>query len=118
MADCDTWSLRPQAVNDPVSAIACRISSCRRSIRYRPWNGYIPDVSAFLVDAVRKRAQEQRDMIVLVRVAHDEGDFHLGKKRRRHATLAMVGRDIERQPVRPGRGRPAFGQRRAPFTVG
>src|SRR5947209_5880473 len=34
MADCETWSLRPQAVNDPVSAIACRISSCRRSIRF------------------------------------------------------------------------------------
>src|SRR5262252_5267689 len=34
MADCETWSLRPQAVKDPVSAIACRISSCRRSIHF------------------------------------------------------------------------------------
>src|SRR5436190_3296805 len=31
MADCDTWSFRPHAVNDPVSAMAWRISSWRRS---------------------------------------------------------------------------------------
>ena len=40
MADCDTWSFLPHAVNEPVSAMACRISSCRKSIRslYEPTN--------------------------------------------------------------------------------
>src|SRR5262245_883196 len=32
MADCETCSFRPQAVNDPVSAMACNISSWRRSM--------------------------------------------------------------------------------------
>src|SRR5688572_3977979 len=31
IADCETWSLWPAAVNDPVSAMALMISSCRRS---------------------------------------------------------------------------------------
>src|SRR5688572_27166329 len=31
MADCETWSLWPAAVNEPVSAMARMISSCRRS---------------------------------------------------------------------------------------
>src|SRR5438552_77642 len=34
MADWETWSFLPQAVNEPVSAMACRISSWRRSIRF------------------------------------------------------------------------------------
>src|SRR5712675_1173214 len=34
MADWDTCSFLPHAVNEPVSAMACRISSCRRSIRF------------------------------------------------------------------------------------
>ena len=32
MADCETFSLRPHAVNEPVSAIVCRISSWRKSM--------------------------------------------------------------------------------------
>jgi len=32
LADWDTFSFRPEAVNDPVSAMAWRISSCRRSM--------------------------------------------------------------------------------------
>src|SRR5215471_13787508 len=37
MADCETWRRAPAAVNDPVSAIALTISSCRRSIAPRLW---------------------------------------------------------------------------------
>src|SRR5688572_18619192 len=33
IADCDTRSFSPAAVNDPVSAMARMISSCRRSMR-------------------------------------------------------------------------------------
>src|SRR6516162_621206 len=32
MADCETWSRAPAPVNEPVSAIAWTISSCRRSM--------------------------------------------------------------------------------------
>src|SRR5947208_9970742 len=48
---------------------------------------------------VAEGAQEQRHVVVLVGVAHVEGDLRLGKKRRRDALVAMVGAGVECQAI-------------------
>jgi hypothetical protein len=42
-------------------------------------------------------------VVRLVRVAHVEGDFGLGKERHRHSQIALVSADVERQPIRAWR---------------
>src|SRR5438093_7917751 len=76
-------------------------------------------ISRSSVRAVSERTDEQRDVIVLVAVAHVERDLGLGKQRPFDAVLRVIVREIERQAVRAGHDLPPFGQRRyTPLLVG
>src|SRR2546430_12070246 len=77
------------------------------------------EISRSSVRAVSERTDEQRDVIVLVAVAHVERDLGLGKQRPFDAVLRVIVREIERQAVRAGHDLPPFGQRRyTPLLVG
>jgi len=61
--------LRPQAVNDPVSAIACRISSCRRSTPIHRVASFASDgavrrtIHSAVVDVARNRQCERMSVL-------------------------------------------------------
>src|ERR1041385_818844 len=62
-------------------------------------------VSRTTVRGVPERAEEQRQVEMLVRIANGERDLDLGKKGDAQALAAMEGADVERQTIRSWRDR-------------
>src|SRR3954469_24250042 len=74
--------------------------------------------SCAAVGAVSERAEQQRQVEVLVRIADVEGDLDLRKEGHAEALVAVEGADVERQAVVARRYR-SLGERvHAPFFVG
>src|SRR5688500_16085190 len=94
IADCETWSLWPAAVNDPVSAMARMISSCRRSTI--PSENASEDISRREMDSrgTMPRAGDRFLEIVLVELDAGEIDpeFCAGDRRTAEAQEWIDGK--------------------------
>src|SRR6266850_742782 len=71
------------------------------------------------VRAVPERTEEQRHMVMLLGVAHVERNLRLREEGYRETLIAMIRRDVEREPIGSRHQRETFGQRgEAPVLVG